>query len=69
MVAGREGTGHRRSIRDKANLDENSGNNDKGCLNGKGANEDKTTTGRCWVGVKPARESVKGAEEEGAKAE
>jgi hypothetical protein len=69
MVAGREGAGNRRSIRDKAKLYENSRNDDEGCLNREGPNEDKTTTGRCWVGVKPARQSVKGTEEERAKTE
>ncbi len=69
MVAGAERASHRRTIGNGARLDENGSEYDERCLEGERADENETTTGRCWIGSRPAGETVKGAEKEGAKAE
>ena len=69
MVARAERTSDRRSTRDEAEPKENGSSDNKACLDAEGTNENKTTTGGCWVRVGPAGEAVKGAEKEGANAE
>jgi len=57
------------TIGDEPNLDENGSNDNKDRLNAERADENVTPAGWCWVGVRPAREAMKGAEEQVAEAE